>query len=71
MENRLLPPEVNGGSVGVALGDSTGKFQAHQLPLELFGPPVMGSKILGRASPFWGDFGRCPCNLSSCTRRLT
>jgi hypothetical protein len=26
MGNRLLPPEVNGGSIATALGDSTGEF---------------------------------------------
>ena len=56
MGNRLLPLEANGGSVEIALGDSAGKVQAHQLSLELHSPRGTGAKNIGPRFSFPGRF---------------
>jgi hypothetical protein len=54
--NWLLPIEVIGGSVGIPLGNIGGKFEAHQLSLELFSPRGTGPKNIAPRAFFLGRF---------------
>jgi hypothetical protein len=54
--NWLLPHEVSGGSVGIPLGDIGGKFEAHQLSLELFSQRGTDPTNIAPSAFFLGKF---------------